>query len=130
MEHDKELLRRAAKAAELLPCPFCGEPGALEHASGSWGYYPGKWWVKCAACGVSGKGFEDEKWEFGKGTTNISEQAKADAIAWWNRRAAAALGGEPGQPEGTLMATSGSSCLVHKRYVAGGRVEVPKENAP
>lgn len=41
------------------------------------------------------------------------------------RRAAAALGGEPGQPEGSPPATSGSSCLVHGECVAGDGVEVP-----
>ncbi|WP_198297932.1 Lar family restriction alleviation protein [Bordetella genomosp. 9] len=104
---DKHLLELAAK---LKPCPFCGSPGALEHASGSWGYYPGKWWVKCPSCGVSGKGFEDEKWESGKGTTNISAQAKGDAIAWWNRRASPAqqAGGFSPSDDPKTRASTGS----------------------
>ncbi|OZI23587.1 hypothetical protein CAL26_09100 [Bordetella genomosp. 9] len=50
----------------------------------------------------------------------------AQAIA--DLSAAAALGGEPGQPEGTPPATSGSSCLVHRGSVAAGGPEVPGGN--
>lgn len=72
----------------LLPCPFCGSAAELKHKSGSWGYYSGSYFVGCTKCECVTSGFNDEKWEQGKGTFSIAEEAKANAVARWNRRAA------------------------------------------
>ncbi|MES2352117.1 MAG: Lar family restriction alleviation protein, partial [Pseudomonadota bacterium] len=78
-------MKTATTCADLIPCPFCGGPGTLTHTSGSYGYYAGKWGAGCQPCGVKTQAFDDEIWQDGK-HVNMSEQAKADAIAAWNRR--------------------------------------------
>ena len=57
----------------LLPCPFCGEQA---NATGDWGWH----WVRCSGCGVQ----------------TPSAALAAEAVTYWNRRAA--LAAEQAQP--------------------------------
>jgi Lar family restriction alleviation protein len=63
----------------LLPCPFCGasaEPPSYSHS---------RWACRCSVCGAGGQSF----WQGGPNPTEpqVSE-AKAEAVAAWNRRSA------------------------------------------
>lgn len=78
---------------DLLACPFDGEPAAVEHDSGSWGYLPKTIRVYCPECATSSPKFEAETWAEGRGTLSIHEEALAAAVAWWNRRPS--LGAKP-----------------------------------
>lgn len=71
---------------DLQPCPFDGAKAEFAYVQGSWGYYPGKWGVKCTKCNACSTYYDDEKWEQGKGTCSVAEKAKQKAADWWNRR--------------------------------------------
>ena len=71
---------------ELLPCPFCGGEAKLLHNSGSYGYTPPSITVSCAPCKISYSA-DTSQWEKGKGHYGVYDEAKAEVMAWWNRRA-------------------------------------------
>lgn len=79
----------AKPRAAVMPCPFCGHVG-LDFAEGStfrWLAY---------ACGGCGMGSETRVQTMGAGTNEEwAAQARADAVAEWNRRAALAAPPEP-----------------------------------
>ncbi|MFB3910458.1 MAG: Lar family restriction alleviation protein [Candidatus Eisenbacteria bacterium] len=72
---------------QLEPCPFDGAPAELRHDNAEWGYRPGRYFVVCSECGASSGKYDDERWESGKGTYSIRDEAKRMAVDWWNRRA-------------------------------------------
>jgi len=52
----------------LLPCPFCGAPGEIEHSE-----QYGWWQAQCSNCGVT--------------CSECDINSHADAVARWNTRA-------------------------------------------
>lgn len=69
----------------LLPCPFCGKQVELTFKHGEWGYTKNMVGIRCEGCRI---GFvEDaEKWEQGKGTFSIRDQAEQTLRKKWNTR--------------------------------------------
>lgn len=78
---------------ELKPCPFCGSAVFLERDSGSYGYTSPTVIAQCKKCGIH-FGEPTEKWEQGKGTFSIEEEATTKLINRWNTRANVKLRGE------------------------------------
>lgn len=62
--------RQMLEAAALLPCPFCGSEAHLDDFGGSW-------WVECGSCHANAGHYHE--------TAEVAQ-------AFWNRRAAAAIG--------------------------------------
>ena len=77
----RELVEAKDAYGNILPCPFCGETGLdfREGTSFRWLAY------SCSECGI---GSETRVQTMGEGTNDEwLAQAKADAVASWNKRA-------------------------------------------
>jgi len=74
--------------SELLPCPFCGSVATLTYDAGN-EVIGQRWWAHCEMCGARTKTtLGTSTWETGSATkTKQDTEAKADAVAAWNRRA-------------------------------------------
>jgi hypothetical protein len=87
---------------------MCYTPGRL-------GYYPGYYHVSCTSCAATSHKYEDEKWESGKGTYKITEQAIESATAWWNRRP-----GESAAPAQVPLTDSAIDALWYPNHIDFG----------
>ncbi len=71
--------------AFVMPCPFCGGTVKVEFRPGECGYSSDGLMIRCAPCGIAFH--EDaEKWERGRGTVLIREEAEAKLLKRWNTR--------------------------------------------
>ena len=69
----------------VMPCPFCGGKVQIEFRHGDWGYSSDGVMIQCKPCGIAFH--EDaEKWEQGRGTFSIREDAEAKLLKRWNTR--------------------------------------------
>ena len=73
----------------LLPCPFCGSGAKMARRAGFAGYEHDLVWVSCIneECKVTSPSIDCERWEAGKGTFYVYDEAIETAVTWWNRRA-------------------------------------------
>jgi len=73
---------------ELLPCPFCSSVATLTYDAGN-EVIGQRWWAHCETCGARTKTtLGTSTWETGSAAkTKQDTEAKAEAIAAWNRRA-------------------------------------------
>jgi len=70
---------------KVLPCPFCGSRVEMIFKMGEWGYSSDAVFIQCKPCGIMF--MEDaEKWEQGKGTYSICDQAEKKLLDRWNTR--------------------------------------------
>lgn len=70
---------------EIKPCPFCGSQVEMKFKHGEWGYKPDGVSIQCEPCRIFF--CEDaEKWEQGRGTFSIREEAEAKLLKRWNTR--------------------------------------------
>jgi len=68
---------------KLKTCPFCGEDVSFSYNAGSYGYTPNTIHIKCCSVHMTEVSI---KWEQGKGTFSIEDQAKIDLTKRWNTR--------------------------------------------
>ncbi|MBQ7220698.1 MAG: Lar family restriction alleviation protein [Synergistaceae bacterium] len=75
--HDEDSTPTPLDDFELLPCPFCGGEARVEQE-----YYEG-WHVECTDCETRTREFLAEDM-----TAEALKEARKEAVALWNRRAA------------------------------------------
>jgi hypothetical protein len=68
------------------PCPFCGRAVQIQFKNGNYGYSPNSVSIGCESCNVW-FGEDAERWEHGKGTYSIREEAEERLLTRWNTRA-------------------------------------------
>jgi len=70
---------------KILPCPFCGKTPTIKYNSGSYGYTPPSFSIRCYDCGC---GFSEptQKWEQGVGHFSVIDEAEKSVRERWNTR--------------------------------------------
>ena len=78
----QELIDSASRA--IRPCPFCGKTPRVTYKNGDWGYTNDKVQIICCVVKISR---DTEKWEQGRGTFSIIDDATRKLVKQWNTRA-------------------------------------------
>lgn len=77
----EELMESASNA--LKPCPFCGKTPSVQYKTGDWGYTNDKVQIICCVVKIS---YDAEKWESGRGTFSVVDEATKQLVKQWNTR--------------------------------------------